>query len=78
MWYVYILTCSDNTPYTGCTEDIERRIIEHNSGKVHYTSTRRPVRLKTYFAFDDKVKAFRFEKYLKSGSDIAFAMKHLL
>lgn len=78
MWFVYILQCSDGSLYTGCTSDISRRIIEHNSHKVHYTRDKTPVYLKTYFAFNDKYKAFEFEKYLKSGSGIAFRNKHLL
>ena len=68
MWFVYILKCNDGTPYTGCTTDIDRRIKEHNSNKVHYTRDKTPVILITYIAFCDIYKAFEFEKYLKSGS----------
>ncbi len=46
LWYVYILKCSSNTFYTGSTNNIERRIKEHNSKKGgHYTSTFGPVEL---------------------------------
>ena len=40
--YVYILKCSDNSYYTGVTNDPERRILEHNSGinEKSYTSSR--------------------------------------
>jgi putative endonuclease len=78
MWFVYILKCSDGSLYIGCTTDIERRILEHNSHKVHYTKDKAPVNLKTYVAFQDKYKAFEFEKYLKSGSGIAFRNRHLI
>ena len=46
MWYVYIISCSDNSLYTGITTDIPRRLDEHNSGKGgNYTRARRPVKL---------------------------------
>jgi len=66
-WFVYIMECCDGSLYVGCTTDIERRIHEHNSHKVHYTVDKTPVNLKTYIAFMDKYKAFSFEKYLKTG-----------
>lgn len=45
MFYVYILQCSDNTFYTGSTNDLEKRIHQHNYLKsgAHYTKIRRPV-----------------------------------
>ena len=44
--YVYILKCSDDSFYTGITNDIERRLFEHNtSTKRSYISTRKPVSL---------------------------------
>ena len=46
-FYVYILKCSDNTYYVGCTNNLEKRLIAHNSLKsgAHYTKIRRPVAL---------------------------------
>lgn len=46
--YVYILECVDNTLYVGCTNNITKRILEHNNSKkgAHYTKIRRPVVLK--------------------------------
>ncbi len=46
-FYIYILRCSDDTYYTGCTSDIERRVRQHNQAKngAHYTKIRRPVEL---------------------------------
>jgi putative endonuclease len=78
MWYVYILQCVDGSPYVGCTNDINRRISDHNSHKVHYTKDKTPVCINTYIAFNNKYKAFEFEKYLKTGSGIAFRNRHLL
>jgi putative endonuclease len=77
MWFVYILKCSDTSYYTGCTTDIQRRISEHNSHKVHFTRDKTPVNLVSYIAFTDKYKAFKFERYLKAGSGIAFRNRHL-
>lgn len=47
-YFVYILECKDATLYTGCTNDLERRVRQHNHGKqgAHYTKIRRPVLLK--------------------------------
>jgi len=77
-WYVYILMCINGTYYVGHTSDIDRRLIEHNSGKVHYTKDKRPVKLVTHITFTNKYKAIEFEKYLKSGSGISFRNRHLI
>lgn len=46
-YYVYILECSDKTLYTGWTNNVEKRLHEHNNGKdgAKYTRARRPVKL---------------------------------
>ena len=45
-WFVYILKCSDNTLYTGITNDKERRLTQHNKGKASkYTRVRLPVEM---------------------------------
>jgi putative endonuclease len=78
MWTVYILRGSDGTFYTGCTHNIEDRLIRHNKGMVHYTKDKLPVTLIIQIIFNDKYKAYNFEKYLKSGSGIAFRNKRLI
>ena len=78
MYYVYTLKCADKHLYTGCTQDLEERLIRHNGGQVIATSKRLPIELVTYTTFYSKHKAFEFEKYLKSGSGRAFISKHLL
>ena len=78
MYIVYILKCSDKKPYTGCTENLEERLERHENGYVPATKDRRPVQLITYIVFNNKYKAFEFEKYLKSGSGRAFINKHLV
>ena len=77
MWYVYILRCADGQPYTGCTSDLRKRMTKHRDGQVMSTKSRLPVILVTYIAFSDKYMAYKFEKYLKSGSGRAFAKKRL-
>ncbi len=45
-WYLYMLKCSDGTFYTGVTNNVERRLREHNSGTAsRYTRSRLPVKL---------------------------------
>ncbi|RXK61901.1 GIY-YIG nuclease family protein [Lacibacter luteus] len=78
MQYVYILKRSDNNYYTGCTNDLKDRFDRHQKGYVDSTRDFRPLELAYYCAFSSKGKAFAFEKYLKSGSGIAFRNKHLL
>ena len=47
MYYVYILTCADDTLYVGSTNNIEQRLYAHNNLKTgaHHTKIRRPVAL---------------------------------
>ena len=46
--YVYILECADKTFYVGCTNNLAKRIKQHNNSKsgAHYTKIRGPVKLK--------------------------------
>ncbi|MEK7564493.1 MAG: GIY-YIG nuclease family protein [Patescibacteria group bacterium] len=46
--FVYILECADKTLYVGCTNNLEKRLEQHNNSKkgAHYTKIRRPVILK--------------------------------
>jgi putative endonuclease len=77
--YVYILR-SDVEPArfdTGLTEDLRRRIRDHNVGKVRHTAKFRPWSLKVYVAFPDRRRAAEFEGYLKSAFRRAFVKKHL-
>jgi putative endonuclease len=46
-WFLYILECSDGTFYTGITNNVERRLQQHNAGSAaRYTRGRRPVTLR--------------------------------
>ena len=45
-WYVYILLCGDQTLYCGITDDVQRRLEVHRSGKgAKYTRGRGPLEL---------------------------------
>ena len=66
MWYVYILECSDNTYYTGSTNNINARLELHNLQKgANYTRGRTPVRLVHRESFRTKAKAFKHEALIK-------------
>ena len=80
MYYVYILR-SVNHPketYIGSSNDLRRRLTEHNSGKSIHTNKFKPWELMIYIAFQERRAAERFERYLKSGSGRAFTRRHLL
>ncbi len=69
-YYVYIVLCTDGSYYTGVTNDIDRRVKEHNIGfdTDSYTYMRRPVELKYIEQFDDIDKAIQKEKQIKGWS----------
>lgn len=75
---VYLLKCSDGTYYTGFTKNIKNRLKAHNNCEVHYTKDKLPITLVHISFFIDKKKACNFERYLKSGSGIAFRNKRLV
>ena len=66
MWYVYILRCGDRTFYTGSTDDVERRLAVHRSGKgAKYTRGRGPLELVYQEALPDRSSALRREAAIK-------------
>lgn len=66
IYFTYILKCSDDTLYTGYTNNIEKRIKMHNSGKgAKYTRGRTPVELVYYEVFDTKKEALKREYSIK-------------
>jgi putative endonuclease len=65
-FYVYILQCSDDTYYTGYTNDLQNRVKLHNEGKgAKYTRDRRPVKLAWSKEYKYFKKAFLEELYIK-------------
>ena len=79
MYHTYIIQSKlDKTYYVGITEDLVKRLKQHNSNSSKYTSSKAPYQLVWYGAFTTKEKALNFEKYLKSSSGFAFRNKHLV
>ena len=69
-YFVYIIQCSDGYYYTGVTNDIDRRILEHNEGlnPTCYTYKRRPVVLKFFEQYIEVAQAIQREKQFKGWS----------
>jgi putative endonuclease len=66
MFYVYVLSCLNNNElYIGSTNDLRRRIIEHNKGKVPSTRNKLPYKLVYYEAYGSELDARQREKMLK-------------
>ncbi|MBU0531606.1 GIY-YIG nuclease family protein [Patescibacteria group bacterium] len=80
MHYVYIIQSNSNSREInkGLTSDLRDRLARHNRGEIKHTSKYRPWKIMFYLAFEDRDTAASFEKYLKSGSGIAFMHKRLL
>ena len=65
-YYVYLLRCGDGSLYTGYTDDVERRLAVHQSGKgAKYTRSRLPVELVYSEELPDKSAALRREAAIK-------------
>lgn len=67
-WWVYLLQCSDQTLYAGITNDLSRRLKEHNGatgGGARYTRSRRPVRLVWSEASESRSAASRREAAIR-------------
>ena len=68
-WYVYIIKCSDNTLYTGITNNLESRIDKHNNGTgAKYTRGRGPVELLRAWVCESKSSAAKEEYRIKKLS----------
>ena len=70
IFYVYIVECADTSFYIGVTNNLEKRIRQHNVGLNinSYTFRRRPVELKWFESFTNPEDAFKIEKQLKGWS----------
>lgn len=78
MFYCYILLLKNKKYYVGFSNDLQQRIKEHIKGEVGHTKNWRPIKLIYYSAFQSKLKALHFEKYLKTTSGFAFRNKRLI
>ncbi|MGZ3614049.1 MAG: GIY-YIG nuclease family protein [Thermodesulfobacteriota bacterium] len=68
-FWVYILRCGDNSYYTGHTDNLEKRVVEHQTGEIGgYTSTRLPVLLVFAEEFPTREGALACERQIKGWS----------
>jgi putative endonuclease len=67
-YFVYILECADKSLYTGCTNNLDKRLKQHNNSKsgAHYTKLRRPAVLKYSETFKTLKKARAREAEIKT------------
>lgn len=77
MYYVYLLLLNDGSFYTGRSDNLKRRIREHNSGKVNYTKSKLPAKLIYYEAYLLKKDAVSRELFLKTGDGRCQVKKQL-
>jgi superfamily II DNA or RNA helicase/predicted GIY-YIG superfamily endonuclease len=66
-FYIYVLKCADGSFYIGQTDNIPRRLAEHESGKASWTAPRRPLQLIHWEIFDSREAAVEREQHLKTG-----------
>ena len=68
MYFVYVLQSISNlTRYVGQTDNVNKRLREHNSGKCRYSSGKRPWKLIYQEEYKSRSEAIKRERFLKSG-----------
>ena len=67
MFYFYILECADNKRYYGYTNNLKKRLSEHQRGKDRATRPRRPLTLVYYEECGTKTDAIKRERQFKQG-----------
>ncbi|MFA7285951.1 MAG: GIY-YIG nuclease family protein [Candidatus Paceibacterota bacterium] len=78
MHYVYLLlSIKDNNWYTGYTNNLKKRILDHNSGKVESTKSRTPFKLIYYESCSNMLDARARERFLKTGPGKTYLKKRL-
>ena len=78
MQYTYVLLSQrDKQFYTGCTDDLRKRVREHNQARVRSTAHRAPLRLIYYEACLNRDDALRRERFLKTGKGKRFLKRRL-
>ena len=78
MHFVYVLQSLSHPDqfYTGLCGDVRTRLRAHNAGKSPHTAKYKPWKLVCFHYFERPEPAAAFERYLKSGSGRAFALRH--
>ena len=76
--FVYIIRSSAKPAnfYTGLTSHVAERVAAHNAGRCRHTANAKPWDLVVAIEFVSEHRAIAFEKYLKSGSGVAFSKRH--
>lgn len=78
MFYTYVLKSKKNSKlYTGHTENLERRILEHNSNKDRekFACANGPWELVFFETFDTRSDAMKYERFLKTGKGREYIKK---
>ena len=76
--YILISKIDPNRIYIGITQDLNRRLGEHNRTTTGYCKRYAPWKIETFVTFENDYLAKEFEMYLKSGSGFAFLKKRLI
>jgi len=76
--YVIVSVSYPDRYYVGLTENVRQRLGQHNHGIVRSTASFKPWRFRTAVCFSSKARAAEFERYLKTGSGIAFLRRRFL
>jgi putative endonuclease len=76
--YTYVLLSKrDERFYTGCTDDLQKRVLEHKAGRVRSTAHRVALELLFYEACPNRDDALRRERFLKTGQGKRFLKRRL-
>ena len=67
-FHVYLLLCRDGTYYVGHTDELEARLLQHQTSDTGYTATRKPVELVWQGEFESREGALAFEQQIKGWS----------
>jgi predicted GIY-YIG superfamily endonuclease len=79
MWYVYVLkSLGTNFIYIGSTNNVEKRLAQHNGLTVQSTKAYAPYKVLSYIAVETEPHARQLEKYFKTGSGKAVLYKRIL
>jgi putative endonuclease len=79
MWFVYVLkSISNEFIYIGSTNNLKRRLLEHNEGLVLSTKHYAPFEIEAYVALKTEKRARELEKYFKTGSGKAVLKKRII
>ena len=78
-YYTYVIKCEKSeTFYTGTTNNLDKRLEQHNEGEVYYTKSRLPIKLVYFEACLNKNDAYRRERYLKTGTGKRYIKNRLM